>query len=124
MRLILVSNYHHQIKSEYGEIIVVDDLEQAADIMITNICSPNDIVITQDYGLASIVLARGADAIHPRGAIYDKDKMDVLLMERFIKHKARQSGIRIKGTAKRHENDDVRFKNNLLFLIKKRLDTI
>jgi len=124
LRLIFVSNYHHQIKAQYGEIIVVDDKEQAADIMITNICSPHDIVVTQDYGLAAMVLSRGADAIHPRGAIYDKDKADILLMERFIKHKARQSGIRIKGAAKRREKDDIRFANNLLNLIKKGLDTL
>ena len=49
-----------------------------------NECKIGDIVITQDYGLASLVLAKGALVMHPSGAIYSKETIDTLLMSRYL----------------------------------------
>ena len=42
----------------------------AVDFTIVNRAREGDIVVTQDYGLAAMVLSKGARAIHPGGLIY------------------------------------------------------
>lgn len=118
IELIMVSNYHHIIASDYAQLIVVDAASQSADMTIANNTRPGDIIITQDYGLASMVLAKKACAIHPSGNIYTLDNIDGLLMQRYVNQKARQARKRIAGPKKRQAEDDQRFKNNLGKLIK------
>lgn len=113
----MVANYHHNINSDYAEVIVVDDLSQAADLVIVNLCKENDIVVTQDYGLAALVIAKKALSIHPQGKIYDNECMEGLLMQRFISQKARQAGYRTKGPSRRSNNDDKKFISNMNKLI-------
>ena len=118
IELIMVSNYHHLIASEYAKLVVVDAASQSADMAIANYSRPGDIVVTQDYGLASMVLAKKARAIHPSGNIYTLDNIDGLLMQRYVNQKARQARKRIAGPKKRQAEDDQRFKSNLESLIR------
>ena len=37
--------------------------------------SPGDIVVTQDYPLAALVLGKGAAALSPRGLIYSENNI-------------------------------------------------
>jgi uncharacterized protein len=74
IELILVANINHQIRSDYGQVIIVDGADQSADITIINLSKPGDIVITQDYGLASLALAKGSYAIDPLGRKYTAGK--------------------------------------------------
>ena len=53
-------------------------------MQIYNECKIGDIVITQDYGLASLVLAKGALVMHPSVAIYSKETIYTLLMSRYL----------------------------------------
>lgn len=117
IELILVSNTSHRLSSTYARTIMVDKSAEAADIAIVNLCRPGDIVITQDYGLASMVLAKKAAAIHPLGTIYNYDNMDTLLMQRFIGQKARKAGLKTRGPKKRTGEDSERFRKNLLVLL-------
>jgi len=118
IELIMVSNYHHLIASEYATLIVVDAASQSADMVIANNTCPGDIVITQDYGLASMVLAKEGRAIHPSGNVYTVDNIDGLLMQRYVNQKARQSRQRISNPRKRKAEDNQRFKSSLENLIK------
>lgn len=122
IELIMVSNYHHLIASEYAKLIVVDAASQSADMAIANHTRPGDIVVTQDYGLASMVLAKKGRAIHPSGNVYTMENIDGLLMQRYVNQKARQARKRISGPRKRQAEDDQRFKNNLTSLIKESLE--
>lgn len=59
----------------------------SADFAIVERLLPNDIVVTQDIGLASMVLGRGAAAIGVRGRVYDKATID---MQLFIRHEEKR----------------------------------
>lgn len=66
----------------------------------------NDLVITQDYGLASLVLSKGAKVLHISGKVIDDNNIEELLMSRYVSAKQRKSGKRTRGPAKR--TDEVR----------------
>jgi uncharacterized protein YaiI (UPF0178 family) len=68
-----------------------------------------DIAITQDWGLAAVVLGKGARCLSPMGREFHPDKIEFLLEEREVKSKFRRSGGRTKGPKKRTFADDQRF---------------
>jgi len=113
LELIMVSNINHEIASDYGEVVMVDSIAEAADMAIINRTRSGDIVITQDYGLASMVLAKGGRAIHPLGKEFTPNNIEGLLMQRFINQKARRAGERIGGPRKRNALDNNVYKNRL-----------
>ncbi len=117
LELVMVSNINHIIKSNYATIVVVDGSAQSADIAIINLARPGDIVVTQDYGLASMALAKGSNAIDPMGKRYTEDNIDELLLRRYINQKARQARVRIGGPRKRKVSDSALFTLGLRKLI-------
>ncbi|HZK87085.1 MAG TPA: YaiI/YqxD family protein [Syntrophomonas sp.] len=117
LAVIMVSNYHHQINSEYASVLVVDGASQAADLVIVNHTSPGDIIVTQDYGLAAMILGKQAYAIHPMGNIYTSENIEGLLMQRYVNQKARQAKKHVSGPRKRQTADDQRFEGELENLI-------
>lgn len=102
---------------EYGEVILVDQGFQMVDIRIANECEKGDIIITQDYGVASMVLGKGCYAISPKGMIYDNNNIDELLMQKHISSKIRRGGGRVANHKKRTQKDENKLVNNLLELI-------
>lgn len=79
------------------ETIYVDNAAEAADYRIMKLVKKNDLLITQDYGLASLVLAKGAIVIHHNGYRYTPDNIDRLLQDRYLSAMVRKSGKRTKG---------------------------
>lgn len=77
--------------------------------------------MTQDYGVAAMVLGKGVYGIHQSGRWYTNDNIDQMLMERHLAKKARNAKKRnhIKGPAKRTAEDDIRFAEPLEKLIQK-----
>ena len=118
--VITVSNFNHNIVS--SEHITVGSEPQEADLKIINITVAGDIVVTQDWGLAAMVLSKKASAISPTGIEYSDEKLTFLLEERNIKAQFRRSGGRTKGPRKRTSKDDERFKNALERVVFKRLE--
>ena len=108
---------HHVIKSDYSKVIVVDSGFQSVDMYVINNSKINDIVVTQDYGVASMCLGRGCKVINPRGTLYTDDNIDVLLEQRYIAQKFRKAGGRLKGYKKRTKEDEERLIKNLRALI-------
>ena len=115
-RLITVASFNHNI--ENAEHIVVGSEKDAADLAVINRAQRGDLVVTQDWGLAALVLAKGAKALAPSGRIYTDDKIDFLLEERAIKAKIRRGGGRTRGASARRSADDLRFRRSLLRLLK------
>ncbi|HNW94398.1 MAG TPA: DUF188 domain-containing protein, partial [bacterium] len=60
-----------------------------------------DIVVTQDIGLAAMVLGRGAFAVNPRGEEYTTLAIDAMLTLRHAAAKIRRAGGRTRGPKKR-----------------------
>lgn len=106
-----VANVHHNIQSDHH--IVVDGASQQADLKVMNMAESGDIVVTQDWGLAALVLGKGCRCLHPSGREYKNDTIDFMLEEREIKAKLRRSGGRTKGPSKRTEEEDLQFKETL-----------
>ncbi|WP_333593480.1 DUF188 domain-containing protein [Anaerospora hongkongensis] len=102
-----VASFNHSIVSDYH--LVVGSASQEADIKIVNITEPGDLVVTQDWGLAAMVLGKQARVVSPAGREYNPDRIDFLLEERETKAKLRRGGGRTKGPKKRTAEDDQRF---------------
>ena len=119
IKVIMVSNYSHEIRSDYAETVVVDKEAEAADITIVNMTEPGDIIITQDYGLASIVLAKGARALNPNGKVYTDQNIDMLLTQRYLNAKARRARGRHINLPKRSTKDNLNFEQSFQRLLDK-----
>ncbi|HOQ17462.1 MAG TPA: YaiI/YqxD family protein [Defluviitaleaceae bacterium] len=121
IKAILFCSYCHLPNEKYHmEYRIVDSLPQAADMAIINFIDKEDIVVTQDYGLAALVLAKGAFAISTNGYIYSNENMDMLLYRRHLSSEIRKMKGRIKGPPKRNETDDFEFEENLIKLIEQK----
>lgn len=119
IKVLIYCTINHMIRSDYSEVKIVDDGFQSVDMYVANATEKNDIVVTQDYGVAAMALGKGALAISPRGYIYDNNNIDRLLFERHLSQKNRRAGGRTKGNHKRSKEDDERLYYNLEKLIGK-----
>lgn len=119
IKVIMYCDINHQLNSSYSEIKYVESGFQSVDIVLINEVKKGDIVISQDYGLAALVLGKGGYAIGPKGFIYDNDNIDKLLFERHMSGKIRRSGGKTFNPKKRTEEDDKRLYKKLIFLINK-----
>ena len=99
----------HELNDGYSNIITVDKQADSVDFALMGLLTCEDIVVTQDFGLAAMVIGKGAKAINQNGMIFSDKNMDKLLMERHIGQKIRRGGGRTKGPAKRTKEDDARF---------------
>lgn len=102
-----VASFNHNIASDHH--IVVGNASQEADIKLMNLTEPGDIVVTQDFGLASMVLGKRAVCLGPSGREFTSGQIDFLLEERALKAKFRRAGGRTRGPSKRTAEDDRRF---------------
>ena len=116
----LLCDEHHLMHSEYAQVRHVSSGTDAVDIALMNLCRRGDIVVTQDYGVAAMVLGKGAYAIHQNGFYYTADTIDRLLMERHLAQKARRASSRhhLKGPARRTAQNDADFAAALERLIR------
>jgi hypothetical protein len=64
-----------------------------ADQEIARRVAPGDLVITADIPLAADVIARGAQALNPRGELYSADTIRALLTMRDFMDTMRASGV-------------------------------
>jgi uncharacterized protein YaiI (UPF0178 family) len=115
LTLVTVASFNHRIDSDHH--IVVGNASQEADTQVVNITIRGDIVVTQDWGLAAMVLGKGAGALSPVGRIFHADTIEFLLEEREIKARFRRGGGRTRGPKKRSAEDDINFKKSLYHLI-------
>ena len=59
--VITVASFNHNIIS--SQHITVESGSQEADLKIINITEPGDLIVTQDWGLAAMVLSKKASAV-------------------------------------------------------------
>lgn len=106
------------------ELIMVDNESQAADMAIMNRVTEKDVVVTGDFGLASIALSKKAAVVSHNGSSFTEKNIDRLLYERHLSAAIRRSGGRVKGPAKRSKEENEAFKNNLECVILKKMKDI
>lgn len=108
MDAILFCDDAHCIEREGVEVVTVLRGADSADFALINRCARGDIVVTQDYALAAMALAKGARAVHPSGMRYTDENMTGLLSMRHVTRKARRAGEHLRGPhARTREMDEV-----------------
>ena len=114
---IIVCDNTHTIERDGATTIVVDKGADSADCRIANITEKGDVVVTQDYGLAALVLGKGGKTLNQNGLIYTDSNIENLLFTRFIGKKERLAGNKIKGPKKRTSQNDAAFLKALLICL-------
>lgn len=113
----VVKNYAHVIEDDYAEIVTVDISNDAADYYIANHIRKEDILITQDYGLAAMALSREAHILNQNGLIIHNSNIMTLLDRRHINQKMRKDKRIYSKIKKRTPEDDGAFLQSLMKLI-------
>jgi uncharacterized protein YaiI (UPF0178 family) len=93
-----VASYSHVMTDRMGgNWIYVDANKEEVDMYITNHSKRHDIVITQDIGLASLLLGKGIVVISPRGRQFLEETIGLALNMRYLSAKERRNGHHSKG---------------------------
>lgn len=108
----------HEMHRQDITVLTFDKGADSVDYALANRVLPGDIVVTQDYGVASMCLAKGARVLHQDGWEYTRWNIDALLLERHEARKFRLRGGRTKGPAKRKQVQDDAFYAALSSLLK------
>ncbi len=95
----------------------MDKGSDSADFALIRHVEPGDIVVTQDYGLAAMMLAKRGYPITQNGKRLTDANIDTLLLTRHAAKKARRGGYRLKGPSKRTAEQDKDFQAALRRLI-------
>ncbi len=117
--VIILCDTAHNFSKYDVETIVLSKGADSVDFALVNKVNKGDLVVTQDYGLAAMVLSKGGYPISQNGQVYSDDNIDMLLFSRHLSKKIRNSGKRVKGPRKRDREDDIRFEKSLEDLIKR-----
>jgi uncharacterized protein YaiI (UPF0178 family) len=107
----------HELDDGYSEVIMVDKARDSVDFALIKRTDPGDIVVTQDFGLAAMALARGARVLNQNGLIFTDENIGSLLSERHISQQIRRSGGRTTNHKKRSKDNDIDFESAFLSLI-------
>lgn len=54
--MVLLCDTNHVLQSDYSEVLTVRAGADAVDFKLVSICQKGDIVVTQDYGVAAMIL--------------------------------------------------------------------
>lgn len=112
-RCILICDTAHEMHRDGAETIIVSKGADAVDFVLVNRVQKDDIVVTQDYGLAAMVLAKKGHPIDQNGRLYTEDNIDQLLYARHTAQKVRMAGGRLRGPKKRSKESDLKFEESL-----------
>ena len=80
--VVILCDTAHQIEREDAQTLVFDKGSDSVDFALVNRVKPGDIVVTQDYGLASMCLAKCARVLNQNGLEYTADTIDALMLQR------------------------------------------
>lgn len=117
IEVVIFCDTSHIINSDYAQIITVSKGADSVDFALVNEVKSGDIVVTQDYGLAAMVLSKGGKAITQNGMIISDSNLGLLLTSRYESKKARMSGAHLKGPKKRTAQNDEEFIKSFKSLI-------
>lgn len=115
---VILCDTAHEFNREGAQTVVVEKGADSVDFKLVNLVCEGDIVVTQDYGLAAMCLARKAVPLSQNGMVYTDKNIDQLLFTRYVSKKIRNSGGRLKGPSKRKPEQDKAFEEALERLIK------
>lgn len=103
----------HEFCEDGVKTVTVDKGADSADFAIVNHVESGDLVVTQDYGLAAMVLSKKGRALTQNGLEITPFNIDSLLASRYASKKARMSKKHLKGPPKRTAEQDKAFEQTL-----------
>lgn len=121
--VIMYFDTSHQFSDGYSEVIIVDKGRDSVDLALINATSKGDVIVTQDYGVAALALAKGCKAIDQNGFVFTEYNIDAKLNQRAHSQKLRKSGVRTKGPKKRVKTDNSKFMESFEQLIQSAYNT-
>lgn len=113
IKCLILCDTAHEIQHDGAETLVFSKGPDSVDFALVNLVYPGDIVVTQDYGLAAMCLARSAAVLNQNGQEYTHQNIDAMLDFRHTSKKIRNAGGRLKGPTKRSKEQDAAFLNAL-----------
>lgn len=113
IEVIIMCDTSHIFNKDGAKTMVFSKGADSVDFALINLLKKDDIVITQDYGLAAMAINKASYVINQNGLIYSNENIDRLLYSRHISKKIRKSGGRTKGPKKRTKEDDLNFERTL-----------
>ncbi len=122
LEIVVVKNYSHELWDDYATIVTVDQSPDSADYYIVNHTTKGDIVITQDYGLAAMALAKEALCINQNGLLISSKNIEQLLARRHINREIRRKHSIYTKFKKREVKQDTKFEKNLRSLIERSIE--
>lgn len=122
LNVIMIIDNTHILEDSYCEIIVVDKARDSVDLALINRVHKGDVVVSQDYGVAAMALAKECYAISNHGLVFDKNNIDRLLFERHISQKIRKAGGKTSNPKKRTNEDNVHFEKVFRELIERAIN--
>jgi uncharacterized protein YaiI (UPF0178 family) len=118
---VILCDTSHVFNKDGAKTITVSKGADSVDFALVNMLHAGDIVVTQDYGLAAMCLARKALPINQDGMIYNDDNIGSLLHARYTAKKIRNAGGRLKGPQKRTPEQNSQFYSKFEELLKHNL---
>ena len=103
----------HLPPSSFIDLIQVGSGADIADDEIADKCEAGDLVITADIPLAARVVEKGAQALDPRGTVYDKNNIGQVLSMRNFMDELRGSGVETGGPSGFGQKEKFKFANAL-----------
>ncbi len=100
-------------KSEFIGSLLVTDGMNIADRRIVELLNPGDLVITADIPLAADVVAKGGQALDPRGELYTDANIGARLAMRNLVDELRGSGQWMGGPANYNGKNKQEFAKHL-----------
>lgn len=113
LEVVIVTSVDHYTTKEYSrnvQLVYVDRGTDSADFKIVGLIQQGDFLVTQDYGLASLVLPKGVRVFHQSGKEFDESNIDLLLEQRYYSGKMRKSGLRTRGPKSFTKEDHTAFR--------------
>lgn len=117
VRVLFIASFEHATNSKGDEWIFVDAGPESVDLYILNKIQKGDIVVTQDHGLASILIPKGVYVLTPRGKELVEEDIPELLYSRYLSAKERRAGNKTKGPKKFTDLDREIFSKELINLL-------
>ena len=111
--VLILCDTAHQIQRDGAQTMTFDKGADNVDFALVNRVHPGDLVITQDYGLASMCLARRARVLNQNGLEYTPENIDGLLFRRHENKKLLRAGKHPKGAPRRTKVQDITYKSAL-----------
>ena len=116
-----VASYQHQLNHLRENVFHVkgDDYREATDLYIVNHVKAGDVVVTQDIGLASLLLLKKAHVLSHTGYLFRNETIEGKLFFRHLHAKQRRAGQKTKGPKKYTKFNVQRFKRTLNKILEK-----